>query len=191
MHRTVFYYDQYGGEPEKREAGPAPPIVACEEGDGCAPWIVTREAEPEPLRPMDPGNEYLACYWGYTGGKVKRGEPIDNMELEKRCGKAKREARPMTDLRDKYQACYAGYTSLKAKRGEPIVEAEVEKRCSMVSVLSSSAGPDTNNVWQFKREAAPMTDLRNMYRACYAAYVSQKVKRGEPIDEVELLKRCG
>jgi hypothetical protein len=126
-------------------AAPAAPIVACEKSDNCPPWINTRSPmpAPEPLRPMDPGNEYLACYWGYIGGKAKRDQPFVEAELEKRCGKA------------------------KAKRDEGLAQREAEP------------------------EPEPLTDLRNMYRACYAAYISQKVKRGEPVEEAELEKRCG
>ena len=46
-------------------------------------WLQTRETD---LR-----NNYMACYVGFTSQKAKRGEPVDEAELVKRCGKAKRE----------------------------------------------------------------------------------------------------
>jgi hypothetical protein len=113
---------------------------------------------------MDPGNEYLACYWGYVGGKAKR--DVDEIELEKRCGKTKRDLgdelstrnpEPLTDLRNMYLACYSAYVSQKVKRGEELVSAELEKRCGkakrdelkkrvitpepLVEVLSDRLGP--------------------------------------------------
>ena len=147
-----FYLDGYGSYEviNKREAEASPPIAPCDD-DSCPPGIWTRDPgsvggstgipplekreaapEPEPMRPMDPGNDYLACYWGYIGGRTKRGEPADEAELQKRCGKAKREASPMTDLRNFYQACYSAYVSQKTKRGEPIDSAELGKRCGKV-----------------------------------------------------------
>ncbi|KPI35160.1 uncharacterized protein AB675_10171 [Cyphellophora attinorum] len=189
---TVFTYEDYGSVPVKREPAPVQPIVACEPGDNCPPWIVTREAtpDPEPLRPMDPGNEYLACYWGYVGGKAKR--DIDAVELEKRCGKAKRDVgdeiskrdpEPLTDLRNRYQACYSAYVSLKAKRGEAVESVELEKRCGKVKRNAEDE--------MSERDPEPLTDLRNMYRACYSAYVSQRARRGEAVESAELEKRCG
>jgi hypothetical protein len=40
-------------------------------------------------------------------------------------------------------------------------------------------------------EPVQSLDISEAFQACYASYTSQKAKRDEPVDEAELVKRCG